>query len=326
MKTLQDQYKLIQEGKGHKDVFLKEAKRMFPNKIRSIAGYDEASKTLLDSGIISENIVVIPAINSIPARKEESWETNFKKFLSEESKAEEKKVSKEVEDTQKHAYNTSDKKLQSNRLPDQYWDGIYFETKNNPGKDLEDVKKIVEKNLDKDPLYYAKNAAFGVDGIGYTTEAPGLGTPKEAKGKFKSSGYGNLKENIMISLLDLIKEGEYYEAEKKEEKKSPKKEVKKPAKKSPIADKIKEIEEAGTVAALEAKITALDEEISNRKMKLEMIEENENLAEFVNETKVNEVKREIAELEKAKEKYSKIHEKLAGKVKKEIVDETEEEA
>ena len=33
MKTLANQYKLIKENKGHKGVFLKEAKRQFPNLI-----------------------------------------------------------------------------------------------------------------------------------------------------------------------------------------------------------------------------------------------------------------------------------------------------
>jgi hypothetical protein len=31
MKTLQEQYNLIQEGKGRKDLFLKEAKKTYPN-------------------------------------------------------------------------------------------------------------------------------------------------------------------------------------------------------------------------------------------------------------------------------------------------------
>jgi hypothetical protein len=31
MKTLQEQYNLIKEGKGHKDVFMKTALRQFPN-------------------------------------------------------------------------------------------------------------------------------------------------------------------------------------------------------------------------------------------------------------------------------------------------------
>jgi hypothetical protein len=39
---------------------------------------------------------------------------------------------------------------------------------------------------------------FGVKGLGYTNEAPGLGEPKEPKGKHKSSGYGDLDTEIKI--------------------------------------------------------------------------------------------------------------------------------
>jgi hypothetical protein len=41
-KTLQDQYLLIKEGKGHKGVFLTEAKRQFPNIVRNAASFEEA--------------------------------------------------------------------------------------------------------------------------------------------------------------------------------------------------------------------------------------------------------------------------------------------
>jgi hypothetical protein len=64
----------------------------------------------------------------------------------------------------------------------------------NADKTMQELKDIVMKNLQKDPIFYTKDGQFGVKGLGYTTEAPGLGTPKEAKGKYKSSGYGDLKE------------------------------------------------------------------------------------------------------------------------------------
>ena len=62
----------------------------------------------------------------------------------------------------------------------------------NSKKTVEELKSIVAKNLAKDRTYYTTNQAFGIKGIGYQTEAPGLGTPKEAKGKYKASGYGDL--------------------------------------------------------------------------------------------------------------------------------------
>ena len=45
-KTLQDQYLLIKEGKGHKGVFIKEAKRQFPGLIRNSATYTEVANVL----------------------------------------------------------------------------------------------------------------------------------------------------------------------------------------------------------------------------------------------------------------------------------------
>jgi hypothetical protein len=75
--------------------------------------------------------------------------------------------------------------------------GYYTEMKNpkNAKKTMEELKDLVLKNLAKNPIYYTENGQFGVDGLGYEKELPGLGTPKEPKGKHKASGYGDLKEN-----------------------------------------------------------------------------------------------------------------------------------
>jgi hypothetical protein len=69
---------------------------------------------------------------------------------------------------------------------------------------MEKAREIVAKNLASDSLYYMKNAAFKVDGIGYTDKAPGL-TPKEITGKYKSSGYGDLKEALDYNDPILVK-------------------------------------------------------------------------------------------------------------------------
>jgi hypothetical protein len=61
---------------------------------------------------------------------------------------------------------------------------------------MQELKDIVMKNLAKDPIHYTKDGQFGVKGLGYTMDAPGLGEPKEPKGKYKSSGYGDLNEGI----------------------------------------------------------------------------------------------------------------------------------
>ncbi len=67
---------------------------------------------------------------------------------------------------------------------------------------MQQLKDIVLKNLAKDPIYYTKDGQFGVKGLGYTTEAPGLGTPKEPKGKYASSGYGNLNESQINEITE----------------------------------------------------------------------------------------------------------------------------
>jgi hypothetical protein len=213
-KTLQDQYLLIKEGKGHKGVFLTEAKREFPQYIRNAATFDEAVASLKTKNIISENIIsVMPAIMDRP--KKESFETAFEAFLAEAKKAkenedekvkaEEKKISKRVKEDESHNFDNSDEKNPDNMIFGQIMMGYYAEMKDpkNADKTMQELKDIVFKNLSKDQIYYTKNAQFGTKDLGYTTEAPGLGEPKEAKGKYKASGYGDLKENLEKFVSDV---------------------------------------------------------------------------------------------------------------------------
>ena len=196
MRTLTEQYRSVKEGKGPKDVFLKEAKRQFPNLVTNASTFKEASTILKQKGIISENFVGMPMVGNPIERKKESYETAFANFIAEaEAKAEEKKVSKEVEETEEHNYDYRDKKDPNNMIFGQIQMGYYYEMKQekNADKTIDEIKDIVFKNLAKDPIYYTKNGQFGVD-VGYTDEAPSLGEPKEPKGKYKESGYGNLNE------------------------------------------------------------------------------------------------------------------------------------
>jgi hypothetical protein len=206
-KTLQDQYLLIKEGKGHTGVFLTEAKRQFPNIVRNAATFEEAAASLITKNIITEHIVSLGPINSpFDSKKKESYELAFENFLAEAKKkkenedekvkAEEKKISKRVEEDYSHNFDNSDEKNPDNMIFDQIMMGYYAEMKDpkNADKTMQELKDMVFKNLTKDPIHYTKDGQFGVKGLGYTTEAPGLGTPKEAKGKYKASGYGDLKE------------------------------------------------------------------------------------------------------------------------------------
>jgi hypothetical protein len=205
-KTLQDQYLLIKEGKGHKGVFLTEAKRQFPDIVRNAASFNEAAASLITKNIITENVIGLNAINSpFEPKKKQPFETAFESFLAEAKKkkeneeekvkAEEKKVSKPVEEDYSRNFDRKDDKNPDNLIFDQIMNGYYAEMKDpkNADKTMQELKDIVFKNLQKDPIHYTKDGQFGVKGLGYTMDAPGLGEPKEAKGKYKSSGYGDLK-------------------------------------------------------------------------------------------------------------------------------------
>ena len=196
MKTLQEQYNLLKEGKGHADVFLKSARRLFPELVTNHATKDEAVKVLKQRSIISENFVGFEPITKIESNKT-SYETAFANFLAEEAKAVEKKTTKEVEEMETAGFDYKDPKNIDNLFGEQFLRGYYAEMKDpkNEDKTIDELKEMVAKNLAKDRSYYVKNAAFGVKGIGYTDEAPSLGATKEVKGKYAASGMEEVKES-----------------------------------------------------------------------------------------------------------------------------------
>ena len=199
--TLQEHYNSIKSGKGNKAQFLRQAREMFPQYFNQYSDFDTATNVLKSKQIISE------AAGGVVGKGFDIW--NWKKILGEEVKATEKETSKEVLDDQKNAYNNSDMKNADNINFNEIMKGFFAEMYDEKNKDKtgDEIKAMVVKNLAKDCLYYTKDGEFGVKGVGYTTEAPGLGEPKEPKGKHKSSGYGDLKENkekrkLSLQLID----------------------------------------------------------------------------------------------------------------------------
>jgi predicted thioesterase len=203
--TLQEQYNLIKEGKGHKGVFLTEAKKQFPDMLTNPMGFEEASKMLKTRGVISENYIDLKPINTIEASPKTAWENKFAQFLAEEAKAVEKKPTAEVEEIQSHNYDYKDKTNLDNQIGQEVLNGLYFEGRKNPDKTLDELRKIVAKNLAKDGQYYMKNAAFGVKGLGYQqTEV------EEVAGKYASSGYSDKLKKMVKESLVKEEEGKDY--------------------------------------------------------------------------------------------------------------------
>ena len=221
MKTLQEQFNLIQEGKGHKDMFLKSARRLFPEYVTNFATYGEATTILKQRGILSEikvggGVVSKPtfdpfkAFNSYVneeytvaggvgptyASQQENPIKAPKPVGSMDVKAVEKEISKEVRDKRaEYGFDKSNLENIDNVYGEEFLEGYYAEMKDpkNVDKTIDELKEIVRKNLAKNRSHYVENAAFGIKGIGYTKDVVGLGEPKEPKGKYKASGYGDIK-------------------------------------------------------------------------------------------------------------------------------------
>jgi hypothetical protein len=322
-KTLQDQYLLIKEGKGHKGVFLTEAKRQFPNIVRNAATFEEAVASLQTKKIITENVIGLTSVNSIfEPKKKESYEIAYEAFLAEAKKkenedekvkAEEKKPSKKVEEDYSHIYDQKDTKDIDNLIFDQVMTGYYAEMKDpkNADKTMQELKDIVMKNLAKDSIFYTKDGQFGVKGLGYTTEAPGLGTPKEAKGKYKSSGYGDLKESIQPMNEEENKLRKVIREMIAEELSSSKTSLKEGVEKE-LAAINKEAEHEIIASKLE-KVQAL---IDKKQSQISRLDEDEDLKDLTDKKKVKEIEKDIKALEKAKAKLEKMMSKGKGKAKK----------
>jgi hypothetical protein len=328
MKTLQEQYNLIKEGKGHKDVFTKEAKRLFPNIVPNAATFNQTAKLLKQRSVISENIFPL-----MPSSKLNVFST-FDKFINEEAKAEEKKTTKEINQAEIAGYDYKDPKNLNNQIFDQYLKGDKFELEQDPKLNLETAREKVGKNLEKDPLFYMKNAAFGIEGLGYQE----LKNQEEPTGKHKSSGYGDLKENKMSKsndLKELLEEAvagipsignpfadrkkENYEskfesflAEEKKEKPNlmdMEEEMKPDMKKEEMAPKkegkltyekvVKKAEKLGEMAKNRVQMEIYGKKKKELEETLGTINEDSNLSEFIDESKKKELQKEIALYEKA---------------------------
>ena len=198
MKTLQEQFNLIKEGKGRKDLFLKEAKKIYPNLLSNLTSYKEATSILKSKNKITEGlgeIVSLKPVNQLTSEdfnpNKQAWENKFEDYLAEEKakslkpvindeekvntkeqdekiKAEAKKVDGTVENVEKRNYDYSPKVDNINNVNAQeMMNGVYYECKNDPSLSLEEAQEKVIKNLAKDELHYVKEGQFGV-GIGYT--------------------------------------------------------------------------------------------------------------------------------------------------------------
>lgn len=266
--------------------------------------------------LINENYIDLKPINKIEATPKANFENKFADYLAEEAKIVEKKTSKEVEEVAENNFDYSDTKNLDNHIGTEVLNGIYFEAKQNPDKTLDEIREIVSKNLAKDGQYYMNNAMFGVEGLGAETMKN-----EEVSGKHAASGYSDkvkevVKESLMGGATEVVKE-----EEDKKEAPSPKKAKK--VKKESIDTDLAEIDKQAQIVALEAKLNKMDEVIEGKMTRINMVSEDENLAELMDKKKLKAMQKEVKVLEKRKAKMEKMYEKMCGKKyqREEIVDE-----
>jgi predicted lipid-binding transport protein (Tim44 family) len=301
-KTLQQQYQLIKEGKGNKDHFLKVAKYMFPEYITSGNDFDSTVHILKSKSLLSEGIGGI--ITQSPIQP--NW---FKIFNTKIAEAVGVKNTKEYGDQNEfekpapevakdlaNQFDNNDPKNIDNLYGQSFLLGYLTEMwdEKNANKTVGELKDIVAKNMAKDINYYHTEASFGVKGIGYKKDVVGGGEPVAPKGKYKSSGYGDIPK------AKTVKEGLNE------------------AKRVPVAVEMKEVEKSSQAIALEAKLNAIGEAIEKRKAKL-VFAESEDLVDMIDPAMVKTLNKEIKELEKHKAKTQKIYEKMTGKAKEEEI-------
>jgi hypothetical protein len=303
MKTLQQEYQLIKEGKGNKDHFLKVARNLFPEYITSGNDFTSAVHILTSKSLLSES-----AGGVITTGRKDWWaifDANLKEAVGVKNTKEYgdqnefEKPAPEVAKDLANQFDNNNPDNIDNVYGQSFLMGFYTEMQDEKNKDksVYELKQIVLKNMVKNVNYYATDASFGVKGIGYKKDVVGGGEPVEPKGKYKSSGYGDIPKAVKEGLNE--------------------------AKRPDINSQIKELEKTSQAVALESKLAAIDEAIEKRKNKLALAE-SEELAEMIDQSMVKTLNKEIKELEKHKAKTQKIYEKMTGKAKEEVIDEDED--
>ena len=251
------------------------------------------------------------------------------------------KVDKTLENIDSHNYDYDTTVENINNVNgEELLKGVQLESSYNSELTLDEAKELVIKNLAKDPLHYVKEGQFGIKGLGYTEAKT-----QKVDGKHAASGYSEkLKDSdntfdlVKESLMGSLREEEIEESPKPDfadidgdgDKKEPMKKAasdkKKKVKKESIDSKLAEIGKEAEAVKLEAQLDYLHDHIQEKLDRVSSIQEDENLRELIDKTKMKEMQREIKLLEKKKSQMEKVYEKSCGKAysKKEIVDEMDE--
>lgn len=305
MKTLQQEYQLIKEGKGNKDHFLKVARHLFPEYVTTGNDFTSAVRILTSKSLLSEAAGGVVTMSNTQPNWFSIFNTNLKEAVGVKNTKEYgdqnefEKPAPEVAKDLESNFDNSDEKNIDNVYGQSFLMGFYTEMQDEKNKDksVDELKQIVLKNMVKNINYYATDTSFGIKGIGYTKDVVGGGDPVEPKGKYKSSGYGDMPKSVKEGLNE--------------------------AKRVPIATHMKGVKKTSQAVAAIAELAAIEEAIKIRESKLALAE-SEDLAEMIDPKMVNILHKEIKELKKHEAKIQKAYEKMTGDKAKKVIDEDDE--
>ena len=151
-KTLQEQYNLIKEGKGNTEVFMKAAKKQFPNIILNAATLDQTINGLKHNHIISENMFGVGMITT--GKSNPDWfkifNENMEMVAEEAKKIVSAKQNGDGSYTVKYSDDTTEKIYVSNDVWDEINDkyGNLTEAKAIEKKPTKDVVDLETKGYD----------------------------------------------------------------------------------------------------------------------------------------------------------------------------------
>ncbi len=323
MATIQQLYNLIKEGKGAKDVFMKQAKKQFPKYLLNRNTYEECVQILKNKNILWESNNINQGIVDLNNHLEEPYEVKFKQFLLKEDdeKANLKKPSKEVDGYKDKSFHLWDNEIIDNLSGEQLRQGYYTELTDpkNSDKTKQQLIDIVVKNMQKDPLYYVTQAQFGVKGIGYRDDLPGLKASKSDQ-MIPVPSVEKQKSNVSDDLGNKEKGTKTIKGVEQLTYKSPKggrgiKKMEVPKEKFTkinealrgkkhlnINTKLKGIHEKYKKDILNEKLKNIEDEIKEQYSKFKGLTENGELGDFIDKKKLKELRLSLVELGQERKK------------------------
>jgi hypothetical protein len=208
MKSIQNQYIDLKEGKMSEANFMRNLRMSMPQYITNTTSFGDAVRILKNKSILNENIGFKP--------EEETTEDEFDAILKqiEDEKYGERVVKSDVLDEPLEEINEAKYKkpeLNPNQIhPQELRMGIKVELEHTD--DLDKAKKIALDHLAENPFYYTALKLSGIE----SPSAPKVKAPKETKEK---------KKKDAVELVDKANQMQKVKMPKKDEKKKIKESV-----------------------------------------------------------------------------------------------------